>query len=146
MNVEISKMNKTDYEQIKQNLVRDFDDFWTISSLETEMQNKDNYFAIAKEDDTIVGFAGMMMNYDCTEILNIVVHKKYRRQGIASKLLEHLIEYSKQHEKQSIMLEVNVQNEIALGLYKKYNFEEVGKRKKYYNNQDDAILMTLFLE
>ena len=146
MNVEVSKMNKTDYEQIKQNLVRDFDDFWTISSLETEMQNKDNYFAIAKEDDTIVGFAGMMMNYDCTEILNIVVHKKYRRQGIASKLLEHLIEYSKQHEKQSIMLEVNVQNEIALGLYKKYNFEEVGKRKKYYNNQDDAILMTLFLE
>ena len=30
--------------------------------------------------------------------------------------------------------------------WNEFKFEEVGKRKKYYNNQDDAILMTLFLE
>ena len=41
-----------------------------------------------------------------------------------------------------VTLEVNVHNEIAINLYKKYNFIEVGRRKKYYNNIDDAIIMT----
>ena len=47
---------------------------------------------------------------------------------------------------QCITLEVNVKNENAIKLYKKYNFEEVGRRKKYYNNIDDAIIMTLKLQ
>ena len=40
-------------------------------------------------------------------------------------------------------LEVNIQNSIAINFYKKYNFKEVGLRKKYYDNTYDAILMKL---
>ena len=40
---------------------------------------------------------------------------------------------------------VNVNNKIAISLYKKYNFKEIGLRKKYYHNIDDALIMTLYL-
>ena len=44
-------------------------------------------------------------------------------------------------------LEVRESNDPALRLYRKYGFQEVGRRKNYYEKpREDAILMTLFLE
>ena len=48
-----------------------------------------------------------------------------------------------QKDGNSSNLEVNIQNSIAINFYKKYNFKEVGLRKKYYDNTYDAILMKL---
>lgn len=73
--------------------------------------------------------------------MNIVVKKKYRRQGIGEKLLENLINMSKEMNFDSLNLEVNSKNRPALEMYKKFGFEQIGSRKKYYNNKDDAILM-----
>ena len=58
-------------------------------------------------------------------------------------MLEELINIAKEKKLDSVTLEVNVHNDIAIGLYQKYNFKEVGKRPKYYNNTDDAIIMTV---
>ena len=142
MNYRIEKMSLDDCTRLSQNLLNDFDDFWTPSSLMTELKNENNYFIVAKEDDIIVGFAGMLVNIDYTEILNIVVHNDFRRKGIAQLLLDSIIEYTKQLQKNSITLEVNEQNTAAIKLYVKNDFKEVGRRKKYYNNTNDAILMT----
>ena len=60
-------------------------------------------------------------------------------------MLEELIKIAKEKKLKDITLEVNVNNIPAINLYKKYNFKEVGIRKKYYNNSDDAIIMTLML-
>lgn len=60
-------------------------------------------------------------------------------------MLEELIKIAKDRKLKDITLEVNVNNIPAINLYKKYEFEEVGVRKKYYNNVDDAIIMTLKL-
>ena len=43
-----------------------------------------------------------------------------------------------------ITLEVNEKNIPAISLYKKYGFETLGTRKKYYNNQFDAYIMTKY--
>ena len=39
-------------------------------------------------------------------------------------------------------LEVRDNNIPAIKLYKKFNFDILGRRKKYYNNVNDAIIMT----
>ena len=57
-------------------------------------------------------------------------------------MLEEIINIAKNKNMKSITLEVNVNNNIAINLYKKYGFKEVGIRPKYYNNTDDAIIMT----
>ena len=69
-----------------------------------------------------------------------------RKLGIGSALLQHLINFSKEQDASSITLEVNENNVSAINLYKKYHFEQVGLRKKYYNNTDNAILMSLYLK
>ena len=61
-------------------------------------------------------------------------------------MLEKIIDIAQKKELESVTLEVNEHNEIAIKLYEKYNFKKIGKRKRYYNNVDDAIIMTLKFE
>jgi len=77
--------------------------------------------------------------------MNIVVKKNKRNLGIGSLLLKYIIDYSEKNKISSITLEVNENNIPAIKLYEKYNFQKVGLRKKYYNNTDDALIMTLKL-
>ena len=66
-----------------------------------------------------------MINFDVVEIMNIVVKKSYRNQGIGKSLLSELINLARQTKLNSIMLEVNSKNEVAIELYKKFEFKEV---------------------
>ena len=74
--------------------------------------------------------------------MNIVVNKNKRNEGIGSKLLNEILKIAKEWKAQSITLEVNEKNMPAINLYQKFGFEQVGFRKKYYHNTDNAILMT----
>ena len=42
---------------------------------------------------------------------------------------------------QQITLEVNVKNNPAILLYEKLGFRTVGRRNKFYNDTDDALIM-----
>ena len=96
-----------------------------------------------EKNDNTVGFAGLKIILDEADLMNIVTKKCCRHEGIASNIMDKLIEYCKQEKIKCINLEVNIQNSIAINFYKKYNFKEVGLRKKYYDNTYDAILMKL---
>lgn len=143
-NIIISKMTMLDLESINDCLFSDFDDFWSINTLKSELQNPNSEYIVAKINNNIVGFAGIWKAVDDVHITNIVTAKKYRRQKIGSTLLSNLIEMAKNKENiTSITLEVNSTNIPAQKLYNKFHFKIVGIRKKYYNNKDDAIIMTL---
>lgn len=143
VNAEIFKMEIKDLEEIKDILLTDFDDFWTYSVFKSELLNPNSKYIVAKIDNQIVGFAGIWKAVDDIHITNIVTSKKYRNMGIASKMLTKLIELAKSEENIfSITLEVNSKNIPAKNLYEKFGFSVVGFRKKYYNNIDDAIIMT----
>ncbi len=140
--IKIDKMTLLDYEKIKDNLVEEFDEFWTPNILKSELENELSRYIVAKIDDEIVGFAGVIILPDDSEITNIVTKKSMRKKGIGKNLLEKLIEISKEENKTEISLEVNEINEPAISLYEKFGFEIVGRRKKYYNRVNDAIIMT----
>ena len=142
-NLIIEKMNLKDFEQIKKNLQKDFDDFWNANILESELKNNNSLYFVAKNKNEILGFIGIIKNFDFVEVLNIVVKKDFRNKGIGNKLLQKIIEVVKEMEMQEIYLEVNEKNENAIKLYEKNNFEKIGVRKKYYNGIDNAILMSL---
>ena len=136
-------MNLQDLENIKSCLLTDFDDFWSYNILKQELENGKSKYFVAKQENEIVGFAGILLIIDQVNIMNIVVKKDKRNFGIGSLLLEEIIRYSKIHNATSITLEVNEKNIPAIKLYKKYGFKQVGLRRKYYNNEDNAILMDL---
>lgn len=139
--IEISKMTLDDFEQIKDILQEEFDEFWKPSILKSELESSNSKYIVAKENDKIVGFAGIILLPDDAEITNIVTKKSDRKKGIGKLLLAKIIEMARK-ERNVISLEVNEKNEIAIKLYKKYGFEKVGIRKKYYNGIDNAIIMT----
>lgn len=140
--IEIEKMELKDYGKIKDNLIEEFDDFWTPSILKSELESSISRYIVAKEFDNIVGFAGIIILPDDVEITNIVTKKTERKKGIGTLLLEKIIEISKETNKEIISLEVNEKNDSAIKLYAKFGFEKVGLRKRYYNGIDNAIIMS----
>ena len=146
MNIVIEKMNQSHLEKIKDIMPEQFDEFWTANVLEKELQNSLSSYIVALYNDEVVGYAGIWKPIDEAHITNIVVKKDKRGKHIGTQLLKELINMAQKKNLQCITLEGNVKNENAIKLYKKYNFEEVGRRKKYYNNIDDAIIMTLKLQ
>ena len=140
--LKIEEMSLSDFEKIRDCLQSEFDDFWTESILKSELENENSKYIVAKENENIVGFAGIIILPDDVEITNIVTKKTERKKGIGNLLLDKLINISQETGKDNISLEVNEKNIIAINLYKKFGFEEVGRRRKYYNQREDAIIMT----
>ena len=145
-NIKILPMTLNDLEIIKTELEEKYDKFWTYGILKTEIVNINSRYIVAKYKDEIVGFAGIKLILDEVNLMNIVVKKERRGQKIGNFLLENLIKISKELNAKYITLEVNSNNKIAINLYEKFKFDEIGIRKKYYNNIDDAIIMTKNLE
>ena len=77
--------------------------------------------------------------------MNIVVRKDKRQKGIGTKLLNKIFEVTKRLNIQNITLEVNEKNQSAISLYQKFDFQQVGLRKKYYHNTDNAVIMSVKL-
>lgn len=93
-------------------------------------------YLLYQKDKKIVGYLYYSKIYDRIEVNEIEVLKIYRRQNIASSMLEYLlINISK-----DITLEVRESNYPAINLYKKFGFTKLAIRKNYYKNED-ALLM-----
>ena len=78
----------------------------------------------------ILGFAGILINVDIVEIMNIVVKKSCRNQGIGKKLLEELINLARKTKLEIINLEVNSKNIPAINLYQSFGFKNIRDKKE----------------
>lgn len=83
------------------------------------------------------------MILDEADIMNIAVKIDYRRQGIATLLINHILNFCKEKNIKTIHLEVNEENFSAISLYQKFGFKKCGRRKQYYDHKYDAILLKL---
>ncbi len=126
---------------------------WKIEDYLTEIKRKDAITQNAVLEDEIVGFilarlirSDVKNQYNCAEIYNIAVIKRWRNKGIGKKLIENLIAICRQNEITEIFLEVRKSNEKARSFYAKRDFEEIGERKNYYTlPTDDAVIMKFIL-
>jgi ribosomal-protein-alanine N-acetyltransferase len=92
----------------------------------------------------VVGVIVVWLIVDEAHIATLAVHPKLRRQGIARKLLCVALKEAAKDGMLSALLEVRAGNEAALSLYRKFGFDVVGRRPRYYqDNYEDALLMTL---
>lgn len=138
----VDYMTLDDFEIIKDRLQEEFDEFWTPGVLFSELKNENTKYIVLKENNNILGLAGIWITPDTVELNNIVIKKDSRGKGYSKVLLEKLIEISKETSREIFTLEVSEENVVAINLYKKYGFENVGLRKKYYKGKYDAILMS----
>ena len=138
--IKISNMTLNHLNEISNILISDFDDFWNPSVLKDELNAENSHYLVAQLNDEIVGFAGIKIVLDNADIMNLVIKKHFRNQGIATLLLENLISLSKKLKLSSLTLEVREDNFPAIHLYKKLGFIENGIRRNYYKTLDGFIM------
>ena len=116
---------------------------WSRESFRQELErNVAARYLVAETDGKVVGYAGAWIILDESHITNIAVLEAYRGQGIGKKLTLALLQYLSNLGASYATLEVRVSNERAQNLYKGLGFISVGKRKRYYeDNNEDAYLM-----
>lgn len=120
---------------------------WSENSLAEEIENPNARFFVALCGEHVAGYIGAHNIVGEVYITNVAVNPSYRRQGVATKLIELLVEISRAENAEFITLEVRENNASAQALYEKQGFQVVGKRKAFYENpREDAILMTINLK
>ncbi len=107
-------------------------DAWSISNIRGEFENDFSHFFGYYDGDKIVGYVCVRTLYEEAQICNIAVLTDYRRQGIATKLLQTIACFSAKKGCIRSELEVNTLNQPAVELYKKAGYTVAGIRKNFY--------------
>lgn len=109
----------------------------------------ENYHAWVLElNGKIVGFVIILLHADECQLLNIAVSSGYQRQGYATYLLQHAIQFTKSQHVKRLLLEVRKSNVVAVQFYKKLGGQQIALRKNYYpseNGREDACVFVLDL-
>ena len=99
---------------------------------------------IAKTNVDIAGFVIAQIeveeNAEYGHIVTINVAPKFRRKGVATKLLQEIENFLKQRSINQIRLEVREDNNAALKLYNKLDYKTQGKLDRYYGNKHGIYL------
>jgi ribosomal-protein-alanine N-acetyltransferase len=93
-------------------------------------------------DGLLLGFVLARRVVDLLEIDLVGVRPEQRRCGVARSLIESLIEDEVGMGLAEARLELAASNDPARGLYEGLGFMVVGRRKRYYPDGDDALLLS----
>lgn len=116
---------------------------WSRDSFYGELSNNlAHYYCAFDLDGNLIGYAGSWQVIDEAHITTIAVKPELKRKKIGEALLNKIISDCYKNEIKYITLEVRASNLAAISLYEKYGFKSLGKRKGYYqNNNEDALIM-----
>lgn len=121
---------------------------WSRDMLAEELYNDCAAYLVAEdEEEHVLGYAGLQVILDEGYITNVAVWPEYRREHIASRILDVFFNFARAHDLRFITLEVRPGNTAAIALYQKLGFAEMGRRKNYYQKpKEDALIMTKFFK
>ena len=115
---------------------------WSRSMFASELAKPASICLGAFEGDRLVGYVINSRYVDAWHVMNVAVSPSHQGRGIATQLLEHLFEVTRDDERRGYTLEVRMSNTDAIRLYEKLGFERRGIRRGYYtDNREDALIM-----
>jgi ribosomal-protein-alanine N-acetyltransferase len=103
---------------------------------------------VAELNGEMVGYALMMPAVDEVQLLNIGIVTEHQGKGLGGELLERMAGLARALKMQRMLLEVRPSNAVALALYRKHGFRQIGLRHGYYPagaGREDAIVMERIL-
>ncbi|MEO9168475.1 MAG: tRNA (adenosine(37)-N6)-threonylcarbamoyltransferase complex dimerization subunit type 1 TsaB [Aestuariivirga sp.] len=118
-----------------------FDIGWSEKDITEMLSTAGTEIALAEIAGEAVGFAMIRSIMDQAELLTIATLPAHRRKNAAATVLKHAFTKAQSLGATSLFLEVAQSNSSAHRLYVKLGFTETGRRKAYYVNGDDAIVM-----
>ena len=116
---------------------------WSENQTLSHLNNNKSYNLINISSNIINGYLLGEIIDNSNHLYKTSIIKKLSNKGIGSLLINRLIKFLKELNILYIYLEVRASNNVAIKLYDKFDFKLINTRKKYYNDNEDALLYTL---
>ncbi|WP_442937700.1 ribosomal protein S18-alanine N-acetyltransferase [Nonomuraea sp. SBT364] len=118
-------------------------DAWSEGMMRGELadQPRTRHYVVALVGEEIVAYAGLAVAADQADVQTIAVLGTHRGTGIGGAMLSALLQEAGRRGAREIFLEVREDNPVARGVYTHFGFEEIGTRRRYYDDGTDAIMM-----
>jgi [ribosomal protein S18]-alanine N-acetyltransferase len=140
-------MCEMDLETVLQIESASFSRPWTRSHFLDELQSPFGFPLVAQTPEgCVAGYLCLKILLDEAEILDVAVECSQRGRGVGQTLVHAGFELCRATQVRLVFLEVRVGNQAAIGLYSRLGFRESGRRKHYYENGEDALLMEYTLD
>jgi len=125
---------------------------WSADAYRAELIREDSIMLkVSERDPPGLGFAlGRVFDFGngevTVELTNIGISQSIRRQGLGSLLLRSFLNRCVEAGATYVILEVRVSNRSAIEFYKKFGFDQTGRRRGFYSDPlEDALTMRLSL-
>ena len=115
---------------------------WSHNAFITQLAKDASVCLVAEADQQVIGYTIATQYVEVWHLLDLAVHEDYRRQYVATELLEYLFELCGREQHRGYTLEVRKSNRGAIKMYECFGFICTGLRKGYYSdNGEDALIM-----
>ncbi|NRQ33226.1 ribosomal protein S18-alanine N-acetyltransferase [Nonomuraea sp. NN258] len=123
-------------------------DAWSEGMMRGELadQPRTRHYVVAELDGVIVAYAGLAVAADQADVQTIAVLEAHQGTGIGSAMLTELLAEAGRRGAREIFLEVRADNPRARAVYQHFGFEDIGTRRRYYDDGTDAIMMRRSLD
>jgi [ribosomal protein S18]-alanine N-acetyltransferase len=120
-------------------------DAWPLEMFFAELAQPVCWYWVAEQDGVIVGYAGLMCIRPVGDVQTIAVVPEHEGRGIGSALLRTLHAQARELGATEVLLEVRADNPRAQQLYRRFGYEQIHTRPRYYRDGADALIMRLDL-
>jgi len=146
MNITVTRVTPDTLDQVAEIAVLQSETFtnpWSADSLRWEIANTDvARLYVMRAGDELIGFCACWVILDELHINSVAVADRWRRQGLASRLLREVCRDARGAGATQATLEVRRSNVAALALYERLGFTCEGVRKDYYQTpREDALVL-----
>lgn len=112
-------------------------DAWSARAVREELTASRRVAVVACAPE-VVGYAVTMTSDDVVDLQRIGVHPDHRRSGVAHALLGRVLEQARADR---MLLEVSAANDRALAFYAAEGFAVIARRRRYYRDGTDALVL-----
>ena len=145
----IDEMAAGDLDEVFQIERTSFPDPWSVDLFKAELENPHSFNLVlrsgADSGNAVAAYIVYWMAADEMEILDLAVGERFRRKGLGRFLIDSALKQASGSGALHAFLEVRRGNCAARSLYKSLGFGEIGERRGYYKDGEDAIVMGLKL-
>lgn len=116
---------------------------WTLGGYEREWDSDHSVLLGIRliTGGNLVAMGAFWQILEEAHITLLAVAQAHRRQGLGKTLLQALLATAEQRQLERATLEVRASNQLAMDLYHQFGFQLAGRRKRYYPDGEDALIL-----
>ena len=137
----IRPMTAEDLEQVHALECAAQQDPWSPEHFAAELGNPFSRVDLCWRNGELAGFICTWLVAGEVQIQNVATAPTFRRQGVAARLLALALERCRASGFEAAWLEVRAGNAAAIALYHRFGFREATRRRDYYADGEDALVM-----